>query len=57
MKPPLTLFKNMGLVVKWGVLVNIHEAQSAYVVRRLLNGCVLVPGIFGWRTDGDEKGE
>lgn len=55
MKPPLAVFDHMGLVVKWGVLVNIHEAQSTYAVYHLLNGRVPVPEIFGWRTDGDEK--
>ncbi|KOS47034.1 hypothetical protein ACN38_g1999 [Penicillium nordicum] len=55
MKPPLAVFDHMGLVVKWGVLVNIHEAQSTYAVYHLLNGRVPVPEIFGWRTDGGEK--
>ncbi|KAJ5413493.1 kinase-like protein [Penicillium sp. CMV-2018d] len=55
MQPPLAVFEHMGLVVKWGVLVNIHEAQSTYAVYHLLNGRVPVPEVFGWRTDGDEK--
>lgn len=55
MRPPLAVFEHMGLVVKWGVLVNIHEAQSTYAVYHLLNGRVPVPEVFGWRTDGDEK--
>ncbi|KAJ5969962.1 hypothetical protein N7501_006210 [Penicillium viridicatum] len=55
MRPPLAVFEHMGLVVKWGVLVNIHEAQSTYAVYHLLNGRVPVPEVFGWRTDRDEK--
>lgn len=54
-KPPLAVFEDLGLVVKWGVQVMISEAQSAYAVHSLLKDRVPVPEIYGWRTDGEEK--
>ena len=54
-RPPPAVFEDMDLVVKWGVEVEIAEAQSVYAVNRFLNGRVPVPEIYGWRTDGDEK--
>lgn len=55
MRPPPAVFEDMGLVVKWGVLVGIPEAQTLYAVHRFLNGLVPIPEVYGWCTDGDEK--
>lgn len=52
--PPPVLFKHMGLVLKWGVSARISEAQTLYAIRRLLDGGVPVPEVYGWRTRGDE---
>jgi aminoglycoside phosphotransferase (APT) family kinase protein len=45
----------MGLFIKWGSSVEISEALTLFALRRLLNGRVPVPEVYGWRTDGDEK--
>lgn len=55
MRPPLAVFEDMDLVVKYGILVRIPEAQSLYAVHRFLNGRVTVLVVYGWCTDGDEK--
>ncbi|KAF4445642.1 phosphotransferase enzyme family protein [Fusarium austroafricanum] len=54
-RPPPAHFEEMGLFVKWGITVQISEAQSLYAIRRLLKGAVPVPEVYGWRTEGNEK--
>jgi aminoglycoside phosphotransferase (APT) family kinase protein len=45
----------MNMLVKWGRTEHISEAQTLFALRRLLNGLVPVPEVYGWRTDGDVK--
>ncbi|RLL97414.1 hypothetical protein CFD26_102572 [Aspergillus turcosus] len=52
-RPPPVVFEDMGLLIKWGSLVEIHEAFTLYALRRLLSGRVPVPEVYGWRTEGD----
>ncbi|KAL4801842.1 phosphotransferase enzyme family protein [Aspergillus unguis] len=52
-RPPPVLFKNLGLLVKWGSDVSTVEGQVLYAIGKLLKGKVPVPEVYGWRTDGD----
>ncbi|KLJ07850.1 hypothetical protein EMPG_16680 [Blastomyces silverae] len=52
--PPPATFASMGLFVKWGADVRITEGQNLHAVRYFLNESVLVPELYGWRTDGGE---
>ncbi|KAF4224821.1 hypothetical protein CNMCM6457_008882 [Aspergillus fumigatiaffinis] len=54
-RPPPVVFEDMDLLVKWGKKVKISEALTLFALCRLLNGCVPVPEVYGWRTDGDIK--
>ncbi|PKX91188.1 uncharacterized protein P174DRAFT_376583 [Aspergillus novofumigatus IBT 16806] len=54
-KPQPAVFENMNLLVKWGLTEHISEAQTLFALRRLLNGLVPVPEVYGWRTDGVVK--
>ncbi|KAF4169708.1 hypothetical protein CNMCM6936_006867 [Aspergillus lentulus] len=54
-KPQPAVFEDTNLLVKWGRTENISEAQALLALRRLLNGLVPVPEVYGWRTDGDVK--
>lgn len=54
-RPPPVVLEDMGLFIKWGSAVRISEALALFALRRLLDGRVPVPEVYGWRTDGDEK--
>ncbi|KAE8311045.1 hypothetical protein BDV41DRAFT_566060 [Aspergillus transmontanensis] len=54
-RPPPAIFKELGLFVKWGSSVQLSEAQCLYAIRQTLKGDVLVPEVYGWRTQGNEK--
>ncbi|GIJ90516.1 hypothetical protein Asppvi_009472 [Aspergillus pseudoviridinutans] len=54
-KPIPVVFEDMDLFIKWGCTEHISEAQTLFALRRLLNGLVPVPELYGWRTDGDVK--
>ncbi|GIK07224.1 hypothetical protein Aspvir_002881 [Aspergillus viridinutans] len=54
-RPPPVVLEDMDLFVKWGKAVKISEAKTLFALRRLLNGRVPVPEVYGWRTDGDVK--
>ncbi|KAK4166282.1 hypothetical protein QBC43DRAFT_314377 [Cladorrhinum sp. PSN259] len=50
-------FPSVGLLVKYGGedVVTSTEAKTLMMVRRLLNGAVPVPEVFGWRRDVEAK--
>lgn len=52
--PPPMRFPEMGLLVKYGRLINAGEGQCLWIVRQFLRDSVPVPEIYGWVVDGDE---
>ncbi|KAF1951287.1 phosphotransferase enzyme family protein [Byssothecium circinans] len=54
-RPCPAVFESLGLFVKWGSDIKIAEGQALYAIRHYLDNAVLVPEIYGWRTDGKEN--
>ncbi|KAI2616743.1 kinase-like domain-containing protein [Hypoxylon sp. NC1633] len=53
-RPPPVLFKEMGLIVKYGSEITIAEAQCLVFFNRYMKDQVPTPELLGWRRDGDE---
>ncbi|KFZ14756.1 hypothetical protein V501_03063 [Pseudogymnoascus sp. VKM F-4519 (FW-2642)] len=46
------MVEHLNLLVKWGSYVTVSEAQSLWVIKRVLGNEVPVPELYGWRVDG-----
>ncbi|ORY09386.1 phosphotransferase enzyme family protein [Clohesyomyces aquaticus] len=54
-RPAPSVFKSMGVFVKWGSDMRIAEGQTLYAIRHhLKKKTITVPEIYGWRTDQGE---
>lgn len=51
-----TYFPDMGLAVKWGLVITIAEGQCMWAFRHLLPDIVPVPEVYGWRTEDVAEG-
>ncbi|OBT42937.1 hypothetical protein VE00_07301 [Pseudogymnoascus sp. WSF 3629] len=51
-QPPPVRFEHLNLLVKWGPYVTVSEAQSLWLIKRILGDEVPVPELYGWRVDG-----
>ncbi|OAA55560.1 Protein kinase-like domain protein [Niveomyces insectorum RCEF 264] len=50
-RPPPVRFPSLGLLVKYGSMVSVAEAQCLVMVRQFLP-TIPVPEVYGWRHDG-----
>ncbi|KAI0165249.1 hypothetical protein GGR52DRAFT_101769 [Hypoxylon sp. FL1284] len=53
-RPPPILFKELGLVVKYGSFLTIAEAQCLWYFNRYMKDVVPTPELFGWCRDEGE---
>lgn len=53
-RPKLVSFPLLGLMVKYGLSVDIAEAQNLWAIQKLLKQEVPTPELYGWRIDDDE---
>ncbi|KAI9804717.1 MAG: hypothetical protein M1825_001085 [Sarcosagium campestre] len=44
-------FEHLGLIVKFGRMIAVAEAQSLWVIKRVFGEKVPVPEVYGWRVD------
>lgn len=51
--PRPVLFRSLNLVVKYGLAINIAEAQCLWAVRNLVPS-LPVPELYGWRQDNGQ---
>ncbi|KAL1879545.1 hypothetical protein Plec18167_004002 [Paecilomyces lecythidis] len=52
--PPVIRFPEIGVLVKYGRLINVSEGQCLWMIRHFLKESVPVPELYGWIVDGDE---
>ncbi len=45
-------FEALNLIVKFGPLVLVAEAQCLWLIRKVLPHEIPVPEVYGWRVDG-----
>ncbi|KAK2591449.1 hypothetical protein QQS21_010858 [Conoideocrella luteorostrata] len=50
--PPPVRIPELGLLVKYGSHVTVHEAKTQMIIREKLLGRVPIPEVFGWIVDG-----
>ena len=50
-RPPPVKYPSLGLLVKYGSLVSVAEAQCLAMIRKCLPS-VPVPEVYGWQKDG-----
>ncbi|QPH03883.1 hypothetical protein C2857_000295 [Epichloe festucae Fl1] len=53
-RPPPVRIPSLGLIVKYGADVTVHEAKTQIMVREKLSGHVPIPEVFGWIVDGGQ---
>ncbi|KAI4859960.1 hypothetical protein F4820DRAFT_462070 [Hypoxylon rubiginosum] len=53
-RPPPIPFEELGLVVKYGSVITIAEAQCLWYFNRYMKDTVPTPELFGWYQDGGE---
>lgn len=53
-RPPPLHIPSLGLLVKYGADVTIHEARTQIMIREKLCGQVPTPEVFGWVVDGGQ---
>lgn len=52
-QPTPIKFRNLNLIVKFGLNVTIVEALNLWMVKKVFHDKVPVPGLFGWRVDDE----
>lgn len=53
-QPTSIEFRNLNLIVKFGLYVAIVEALNLWMVRKVFHDKVPVPELFGWRVDDED---
>ncbi|KAK2592984.1 hypothetical protein QQS21_009312 [Conoideocrella luteorostrata] len=53
-RPPPVRIPALGLLVKYGADVTVHEAKTQLIIREKLLGHVPIPEVFGWAMDGGQ---
>ncbi len=53
-RPTPARLPSLGLIVKYGAGVTIHEAKTQIMLREKLSGQVPIPEVFGWTTEGGQ---
>lgn len=53
-RPPPVRIPSLGLLVKYGADVTIHEAKTQIMIREKLCGQVPIPKVFAWVEDGGQ---
>ncbi|KOC10934.1 phosphotransferase enzyme family protein [Aspergillus flavus AF70] len=52
-QPTPIKFRNLNLIVKFGLYVTIVEALNLWMVKKVFHDRVPVPELFGWRVDDE----
>jgi hypothetical protein len=52
-KPAPVVFRDLGLLVKFGPLVTTAEAQCLWLINKHLKDQVHVPEVYGWKIESD----
>ena len=53
-RPPPVVFRDLGLLVKYGSEITIAEAQCLWFLNRHMEDSVPTPQLYGWRTHGSQ---
>ncbi|EIT78206.1 hypothetical protein AO1008_01124 [Aspergillus oryzae 100-8] len=53
-QPTSIEFRNLNLIVKFGLYVAIVEALNLWMVKKVFHDKVPVPELFGWRVDDED---
>jgi hypothetical protein len=53
-RPPPSIFRDLGVLVKFGSSVTTAEAQCLWLINKHLKDEVYVPEVYGWRIESNE---